>query len=709
MTNDEGVPRDPEFRHSSFVLRHSRPWILRAVWAAGLLVLGGVVGSQFFGRPGYHKQGSLVWIDNESYVIATRTLQALEDKVRAELTRSLAKEKKAVEAPRMPTSGGIVAAPPAADAREKLAVGQKLAAGDQPRAVLLDDGTPVYLNRDSAVTYECRGELTLDRGEIYVERRFVPSRNVASKGAAEKPPVGFVVNLPKGEVVTWTSKVDLRIKGDGVRIVVVRGKVLVGETPILAGQSFVYRGDKQIAGTMRKVVERPLAAIAWTYGANHVAPPHAAGPSQPDEKADSFFVSPMPRDWIFLVECSGDRTPQAARTQIEIVRNLLELAEDGDTATLIVAGARPRILAPYRLDATPETTLRVVEMLEQAHLVGGLNLQRAIEAAQPFFVASRNPVLVHVGAGHASLGQYDPQALLAKIPGSVRYLGIAATAEKWPEFIAAAARQPGSRAVKIGPEDDIRASVIELLDAMDQPALPDHLVAGWHVPAATGVGTARPRPSPTMQAWCPQGLATQLLALAWENLLPRIGPIRFVMSDLKVSQELLLAGWQWHSGRLAEADRRFQRLLTDPQAARCPLLWRLAARLADERGQFGRAIACWEKALELARAKPAAIQSIDAMRRDYGWLLDECHKLALATAGLHTTPPRDLVARVMDAADRWRLLDPDPTPACYAAARVLADLGATDEAREYVTTPPEWKKLAERLEKEGYGGMTREE
>ncbi len=649
------------------------------------------MGSQFFGRPGYHKQEALVWIDGDSYVVATRTLQAIEDKVRAELRRSLPKEKKAVEVPRAPVAVGMVAAPAAADVRQKLAVGQKLEAGDQCRAAVLDDGTPVYLNRKTSVTYECRGELTLNRGEIYLERRFSLPREAVSKSAEEKPPPGFVVNLPNGEVVTWTAKVDLRIEGDGVHIVVLRGKVFVGESPIIAGQGFVYRGDKQVADTKPAAVDRPLAAIAWTCRADPFAPPLAAGLSPTKERSSSSPLLPPPRDWIFLVECSGDRTPQLVRAQIEIVRNLLNFAEDGDTATLIVAGARPRSLARYRLDATPETTKRMVETLEQTHLVGGLNLQRAIDAAQPFFVAAGNPMLVHVGAGRASLGQCDPKALLAQIPASVRSIGIAVTAGELPELIAAEAGRPNGRAVKIDPADDIRGQVIGLLDAMDQPSLPNNKVV------TSEKSVALPRPVS--------------FARACRSLLPGTVRLGFVAHDSKAWQDLILAGWQWHSGRLVEADQRFQRLLADPEAARCPLVWRLAAKLADERGQFGRAIACWEKGLELEQAKAGRAGKVDLLgvRRDYGWLLDEYRKLARATTGLQATPPKDLVDQVVVAADRWRLLDPDPTPACCAAARALADLGAVEEAWQYVTTPPEWKKLAERLEKEGYRGMTKDE
>ena len=594
--------------------------------------------------------------------------------------------------------------------------------------MLLDDGTAVYLNRNTAVAYECRGELTFRRGEIDVERQLSPLPDAMAKDADEKPP-GFVINLPNGEVMTRGAKVDLRIEADGVRMVVVRGKVFVGDTPIFAGQSYVYHGDRQIAGSRSWPVDRPLAAIAWTCGTQHLGSPPGAGLWQAMEDSASAPLPPLARDWIFLVDCCGDRTPRLARAQIEIVRNLMDIAEEGDTAALIVGGVRPQVLAGYRLEATPETTRRMVEMLEPTHLVGGLNLQRAIEAAQPYFAAAGNPVLVHVGTGHASLGQCDPTALLAKIPASVRTIGIDVTAEKWPEWIAAAAGRPGGRVAKIDPQEDIRGQIMELLDAMEQ--LPSSAGRGTHDHAAHDarpegegglqsgpegnrhIDASAPHPGPLPEG---EGDRTQpgrpryaSFARACAGLLPPIPRHGFALHDLQRWKDLMLAGWQWHSGRLADADERFQHLLADPEAARCRMVWWLAARLADERGRFGRASACWEKILTLERARPTATPCVDAVRRDYGGLLDEYRKLAQATAGLSAASTQDLIMRVISAADRWRLLDSDPTPACYAAARALADLGASEEAWEYVTTPPDWKKLAARLEKEGYGGIMEQE
>ena len=161
-------------------------FLFRAAWALMLLLLGGVVGSQFFGRPGYHKQGSLVWIDGRSYVDATRTLQALEDKVRAELIALLA-QRRGEESGRSPSrTARRRHGRRAGSGRRAAETGRwaEVGSGRSVRAVLLDDGTPVYLNRNTSVTYECRGELRLNCGEIYVERRF--SRRDAANAADKR-------------------------------------------------------------------------------------------------------------------------------------------------------------------------------------------------------------------------------------------------------------------------------------------------------------------------------------------------------------------------------------------------------------------------------------------------------------------------------------------------------------------------------------------
>ena len=51
-------------------------------------------------------------------------------------------------------------------------------------------------------------------------------------------------------------------------------------------------------------------------------------------------VAAQRRDWVFLVETSGDRDPLLARVQIEVLRHLLSHAEPDDTFTVLAAGTR---------------------------------------------------------------------------------------------------------------------------------------------------------------------------------------------------------------------------------------------------------------------------------------------------------------------------------------------------------------------------------
>ena len=59
------------------------------------------------------------------------------------------------------------------------------------------------------------------------------------------------------------------------------------------------------------------------------------------------------------------------------------------------------------------------------------------------------------------------------------------------------------------------------------------------------------------------------------------------------------------------------------------------------------------------------------MRSEYGRLLNHYEWLAGAVNTMHIDPPRDLLARTIRAADRWRALDSDGTQASQAAARIL--------------------------------------
>jgi tetratricopeptide (TPR) repeat protein len=142
-----------------------------------------------------------------------------------------------------------------------------------------------------------------------------------------------------------------------------------------------------------------------------------------------------------------------------------------------------------------------------------------------------------------------------------------------------------------------------------------------------------------------------------------------------------------HHNQAARADALLQNLLKDEKLAKEPALWRYGASLAQQRGLVGRAAACLETALELEFADMPAVVNLQAVRTDYGTLLNHYHQLVLAITAVETSVPKNLPAKVMRAADRWRALDPDDIQSCQLAAKILQLLGDRDLAWDYVTTP----------------------
>src|SRR5262245_14142784 len=111
------------------------------------------------------------------------------------------------------------------------------------------------------------------------------------------------------------------------------------------------------------------------------------------------------RDWIVLFEASANRDPLLARTQIDVFRNLLKNVEYDDTFTLITVNTRTQHLSAKPQAATQANVQAAVEFLEKTHLVGGCDLEQALRKALEFAKDAKNPHLVHLGAGVASLGE----------------------------------------------------------------------------------------------------------------------------------------------------------------------------------------------------------------------------------------------------------------------------------------------------------------
>jgi hypothetical protein len=160
------------------------------------------------------------------------------------------------------------------------------------------------------------------------------------------------------------------------------------------------------------------------------------------------------------------------------------------------------------------------------------------------------------------------------------------------------------------------------------------------------------------------------------------------------------------TSQLHRAEPLLPPLLATEPYSHMASLWRLAARLADQRENGLQALPYLETALEIKYQNLPDVINLATVREDYADLLAAYQKLAAAG---RAAPPWDFRARIIRAADRWRALDTDPTAACQAAARVLKTLGETELAWDYLTTPigqnpnqsAAWLDLAQALGTEG--------
>jgi tetratricopeptide (TPR) repeat protein len=140
-----------------------------------------------------------------------------------------------------------------------------------------------------------------------------------------------------------------------------------------------------------------------------------------------------------------------------------------------------------------------------------------------------------------------------------------------------------------------------------------------------------------------------------------------------------------------KAMKLLDQLLSEPVLALRSTLWRLRAWLETEGPQSAKPspkqFDALEKALDLEYRESPETIDLAAVRRDYGQLLEHYQQLAEALTTLQQPVPRELVAKVMRTADRWRSLDLEAGPACQAAAKVLRQLGQGELAWDYLTTP----------------------
>ncbi len=180
-----------------------------------------------------------------------------------------------------------------------------------------------------------------------------------------------------------------------------------------------------------------------------------------------------PRDMVVLFESSGDRDPLLARAQVEIVRGLLQNAEPEDTFAVLTAATRTRSPMQERQRATPENIDSALNFLENAQLIGALNLDKGLTESVALLRDGRNPHLIHVGSGIAAMGEQRQDMLIKRIPDDVRYVGIGAGRRWNRNLMKAAAEKSGGLFAQINPDEPISWRAFELSNILNSPRLLD--------------------------------------------------------------------------------------------------------------------------------------------------------------------------------------------------------------------------------------------
>src|SRR5262249_38153974 len=101
------------------------------------------------------------------------------------------------------------------------------------------------------------------------------------------------------------------------------------------------------------------------------------------------------------------------------------------------------------------------------------DLGAALAAAEPYLKAGRNPYLVHVGSGIATLGELREDALARRIPDGVRYVGVG-VGKRWSRhFMKVAAERSAGYFTQINPDEPVTWRAFELFATLGTPRLLD--------------------------------------------------------------------------------------------------------------------------------------------------------------------------------------------------------------------------------------------
>jgi ferric-dicitrate binding protein FerR (iron transport regulator) len=177
------------------------------------------------------------------------------------------------------------------------------------------------------------------------------------------------------------------------------------------------------------------------------------------------------RNWVFLYESSGDRNPLLARVQLDVVSTILEHGEHDDTFSIISAATRSEAFRIKPIRCSKRNIAKAIGWLEKTHLVGALDLEKALAAAKPFCKSNNDTILVHVGSAHPVIGERDEKKLLKCLPSDAQYVGVG-VGKRWSRsFMKSAAGRSGGYFTQINPDEKVGWRAFELLSTLNAPRL----------------------------------------------------------------------------------------------------------------------------------------------------------------------------------------------------------------------------------------------
>ncbi len=190
---------------------------------------------------------------------------------------------------------------------------------------------------------------------------------------------------------------------------------------------------------------------------------------RPELPARSEAGPRAPHTWVFLVESSADRDPLLARTQIEIVRHMQDHIDHEDRFVVLTAATETHLFQPQPFPVLPDAAAGATAFLEGSHLVGALDLGRALTDLRPFLDGDQT-YLVHVGSGYTAMGRRQ-EALAEMIPAGVHYIGVGVGKHWNRSWMKDRAENSGGYFTQINPDEPVAWRAFDLVSTLNTPRL----------------------------------------------------------------------------------------------------------------------------------------------------------------------------------------------------------------------------------------------